>query len=130
MKDVRLLPTSSLLPPAASGKLERCSDYSIIPGISSGCSNRPIMMLIFHLEEIPSDEEESSSQAMQENAGEDEEEDDDEDWDDEALEETALEAFSTPLDCQEVLDEYQLFTDALLGEWLHSWAARPSEQRS
>ncbi|CAJ0960718.1 unnamed protein product [Ranitomeya imitator] len=67
-------------------------------------------------EEIPSDEEESSGQAMQENAGENDEEDDDEDWDDEALEETALEAFSTPLDCHGALDEYQLFTDSLLGE--------------
>ncbi|KAG8534437.1 hypothetical protein GDO81_019537 [Engystomops pustulosus] len=67
-------------------------------------------------EEIPSDEEEAGGPAMQENPDHQDQEDDDEDWDDEALEETALEAFSTPLDCPEALDEYQLFTDALLGE--------------
>lgn len=69
-------------------------------------------------EEIPSDEEEASSlgQAMQENTREDEDDDDDEDWDDEALEETALEGFSTPLDCHDALDEYQFFTDVLLGK--------------
>ncbi|PIO00701.1 hypothetical protein AB205_0038510 [Aquarana catesbeiana] len=82
-------------------------------------------------EEIPSDEEETNSlgQAMQENTREDEEDDDDEDWDDEALEETALEGFSTPLDCHDALDEYQFFTDVLLGiqsrdqAWYHSLTA-------
>ena len=45
--------------------------------------------------------------------GEDEEEDDD-DWDEEVLEETALEGFSTPLDLDSSVDEYQFFTQALL----------------
>eukprot|EP00079_Xenopus_tropicalis_P019568 XP_012809363.1 PREDICTED: importin-8 [Xenopus tropicalis] len=64
-------------------------------------------------EEIASDEEEANGQAMQQNTGEDAEEED-EDWDDEVLEETALEGFSTPLDCEDALDEYQFFTNALL----------------
>ncbi|XP_075439514.1 importin-8-like isoform X2 [Ascaphus truei] len=65
-------------------------------------------------EEIPSDEEEGNGlgQAMQENLGQEEEEEDD--WDDEVLEETALEGFSTPLDSVDALDEYQFFTEALL----------------
>lgn len=45
--------------------------------------------------------------------GEDEEEEDD-DWDEEVLEETALEGFSTPLDLDNSVDEYQFFTQALL----------------
>lgn len=69
-------------------------------------------------EEISSDEEEANvtAQAMQANhgRGEDEEEDDD-DWDEEVLEETALEGFSTPLDLDNSVDEYQFFTQALLG---------------
>ncbi|XP_033019366.1 importin-8 isoform X2 [Lacerta agilis] len=74
-------------------------------------------------EEIASDEEEGNevSQEMQENhtggggdAG-DEDEDDDDDWDDDdALEETALEGFSTPIDLDDGVDEYQFFTQALL----------------
>ncbi|XP_019480508.1 PREDICTED: importin-8 [Hipposideros armiger] len=68
-------------------------------------------------EEISSDEEEVNvtAQAMQSNngRGEDEEEDDD-DWDEEVLEETALEGFSTPLDLDNSVDEYQFFTQALL----------------
>lgn len=68
-------------------------------------------------EEISSDEEEANvtAQAMQPNngRGEDEEEDDD-DWDEEVLEETALEGFSTPLDLDNSVDEYQFFTQALL----------------
>ncbi|XP_034259500.1 importin-8 isoform X1 [Pantherophis guttatus] len=75
-------------------------------------------------EEIPSDEEEvnEANQDMQENhAGgggdtgdDDDDDDDDEDWDDEALEETALEGFSTPIDLEDGVDEYQFFTQALL----------------
>ncbi|XP_012603476.1 importin-8 isoform X1 [Microcebus murinus] len=68
-------------------------------------------------EEIASDEEEMNvnAQAMQSSngRGEDEEEDDD-DWDDEVVEETALEGFSTPLDLDSSVDEYQFFTQALL----------------
>ncbi|KAM5333609.1 importin-8 isoform 1-T1 [Glossophaga mutica] len=68
-------------------------------------------------EEISSDEEEVNvtAQAMQSNngRGEDEEEEDD-DWDEEVLEETALEGFSTPLDLDNSVDEYQFFTQALL----------------
>ncbi|XP_040828162.1 importin-8 isoform X1 [Ochotona curzoniae] len=65
-------------------------------------------------EEISSDEEETnaSTQAMQPSTGRGEDEDEEEeDWDDEVLEETALESFSTPLEC---VDEYQFFTQALL----------------
>ncbi|RMC02997.1 hypothetical protein DUI87_20190 [Hirundo rustica rustica] len=78
-------------------------------------------------EEIPSDEDEANevSQAMQENHGgggggsagggdEEDEDDDDDDWDEDALEETALEGFSTPLDLENGVDEYQFFTQALL----------------
>lgn len=71
-------------------------------------------------EEIQSDEEEANevNQEMQENqAGGDvgdEDDDDDDDWDD-ALEETALEGFSTPIDLEGGVDEYQFFTQALLG---------------
>uniref|UniRef100_A0A667HZB2 Importin 8 n=1 Tax=Lynx canadensis TaxID=61383 RepID=A0A667HZB2_LYNCA len=68
-------------------------------------------------EEISSDEEETNvtAQAMQSNngRGEDEEEEED-DWDEEVLEETALEGFSTPLDLDNSVDEYQIFTQALL----------------
>lgn len=66
------------------------------------------------------------SQVMQENHGgggggggggeeEEEDDDDDDDWDEDALEETALEGFSTPLDLENGVDEYQFFTQALLG---------------
>lgn len=54
-----------------------------------------------------------SAQAMQSQIGRSEEEDDD-DWDEEVLEETALEGFSTPLDLDNSVDEYQFFTQALL----------------
>ncbi|KAM4838756.1 importin-8-like [Urocitellus parryii] len=68
-------------------------------------------------EEISSDEEDTNvaAQAMQANNGRggDEEEEED-DWDEEVLEETALEGFSTPLDLDNNVDEYQFFTQALL----------------
>ncbi|XP_059041868.1 importin-8 isoform X2 [Mustela lutreola] len=68
-------------------------------------------------EEISSDEEETNktAQAMQSNNGRGEEEEEEEDdWDEEVLEETALEGFSTPLDHDNSVDEYQFFTQALL----------------
>ncbi|KAG8438463.1 hypothetical protein GDO86_004870 [Hymenochirus boettgeri] len=76
-------------------------------------------------EDNASDEEDANDlgQTMQENTGEEE---DDEDWDDEVLEETALEGFSTLLDSEDALDEYQFFTEALLSvqsrdpSWYHS----------
>uniref|UniRef100_A0A8D0H6M8 Importin 8 n=1 Tax=Sphenodon punctatus TaxID=8508 RepID=A0A8D0H6M8_SPHPU len=89
-------------------------------------------------DEIPSDEEEAHdiSQEMQENhggggggAGDEGEDEDDDDWDDDALEETALEGFSTPLDLEDGVDEYQFFTQALLtvqsrdAAWYHSLTA-------
>lgn len=52
---------------------------------------------------------------MQSSGGRDQdEEEDDGDWDEEVLEETALEGFSTPLDLDSSVDEYQFFTQALL----------------
>lgn len=72
-------------------------------------------------EEISSDEEETNetAQAMQSNNGRgEEEEEDDDDWDEEVLEETALEGFSTPLDLDNSVDEYQFFTQALLSRSL------------
>nr|XP_004611391.1 unnamed protein product [Sorex araneus] len=69
-------------------------------------------------EEISSDEEETrvSAQAMQSSNGRgDEEEEDDDDWDEEVLEETALESFSTPLDLDGSVDEYQFFTGLWAG---------------
>ncbi|XP_037369985.1 importin-8 isoform X1 [Talpa occidentalis] len=67
-------------------------------------------------EEISSDEEDTNvtPQAMQSNPGRGEEEEQEEDWDEEVLEETALEGFSTPLDLDNSVDEYQFFTQALL----------------
>lgn len=67
-------------------------------------------------EEISSDEEETNAnaQAMQSNTRKGEEEEEDDDWDEEVLEETALEGFSTPLDLDDSVDEYQFFTQALL----------------
>ncbi|XP_027700157.1 importin-8 isoform X3 [Vombatus ursinus] len=90
-------------------------------------------------EEIPSDEEDTNetSQAMHENnegRDEDEEEDDD-DWDEDVLEETALEGFSTPLDVEDSVDEYQFFTQALLNvqqrdaAWYHLLTAPLSEEQ-
>lgn len=66
-------------------------------------------------EEISSEEEETNvtAQAMQPHAGRGEEEEE-EDWDEDVLEETALEGFSTPLDLDSSVDEYQFFTHALL----------------
>lgn len=74
-------------------------------------------------EEIPSDEDEvgekgvalQSSGAPTGNDNEDEDdEDDDEYWDDDALEGTPLEEYSTPLDYDNGEDEYQFFTASLL----------------
>ncbi|XP_068133705.1 importin-8 isoform X2 [Hyperolius riggenbachi] len=82
---------------------------------SRGTSSRNAKTDAEENEEIPSDEEEANSlgQAIQAQTGEDDDDDDD-DWDEEALEETALEGFSTPIDCPGILDEYRYFTDALL----------------
>lgn len=55
-----------------------------------------------------------TAQAMQSHSSRGDE-DEDEDWDEEVLEETALEGFSTPLDLDNSVDEYQFFTQALLG---------------
>lgn len=73
------------------------------------------------LEEIPSDEDdirEAGQQYLdmleQHQVEEDEEDDDDDEWDEDGLEETALEGFSTPLDEDNYVDEYQIFTSALL----------------
>lgn len=56
---------------------------------------------------------------MQSSGGRDQdEEEDDGDWDEEVLEETALEGFSTPLDLDSSVDEYQFFTQALLSKSL------------
>ncbi|XP_066524159.1 importin-8 isoform X2 [Hoplias malabaricus] len=76
-------------------------------------------------EEIPSDEDEvggkrSSMQpasASSNNDNEDDDDDDDEDddyWDEEGLEGTALEEYSTPLDYDNGEDEYQFFSASLL----------------
>ncbi|XP_004700059.1 importin-8 [Echinops telfairi] len=68
-------------------------------------------------EEISSDEEETNvtAQAMQSTNGRgDNEEEEEDDWDEEVLEETALEGFSTPLDLDNSVDEYQFFAQALL----------------
>lgn len=72
-------------------------------------------------EEIPSDEDdirEAGQQYLdmleQHQVEEDEEDDDDDEWDEDGLEETALEGFSTPLDEDNYVDEYQIFTSALL----------------
>ncbi|XP_053574782.1 importin-8 [Bombina bombina] len=88
-------------------------------------------------EEIPSDEEEANGlgQSMQESAGGDEDQDEDEDWDDEVLEETALEAFTTPLDSEDSFDEYQFFAQALLSvqsrdpSWYQSLTAQLSNDQ-
>lgn len=49
------------------------------------------------------------------NSGDARGDNDDDDWDNDALEETALEGFNTPIDREGGLDEYQFFTQALLG---------------
>ena len=78
-------------------------------------------------EEIPSEEDEvkESRNAMQEapstpsgqgDEDDDDDDDDDEDyWDEEGLDGTPLEEYSTPLDYDNGEDEYQFFTAALLG---------------
>ncbi|XP_073693808.1 importin-8 [Garra rufa] len=74
-------------------------------------------------EEIPSDEDEvgqkgvalQSSCVPTGNDHEDEDDDDDDEyWDDEGLEGTPLEEYSTPLDYDNGEDEYQFFTASLL----------------
>lgn len=76
-----------------------------------------------HNEEIPSDEDEvnENHNAMQQQssmptgqAGEDDDEDEDDYWDDDGLEGTPLEEYSTPLDYDNGEDEYRFFTSALL----------------
>lgn len=81
-------------------------------------------MIIVFLEEIPSDEDEVAekcsrmqpSSAPRGNGNEDEEddEDDEEYWDEEGVEGTALEEYSTPLDYDNGEDEYQFFSASLL----------------
>uniref|UniRef100_A0A8C4ZVN5 Importin N-terminal domain-containing protein n=1 Tax=Gadus morhua TaxID=8049 RepID=A0A8C4ZVN5_GADMO len=63
-------------------------------------------------EEIPSDEDE----VTESRGGEDDDDDEDEDdyWDEEGLEGTPLEEYSTPLDYDNGEDEYTFFTAALL----------------
>ncbi|XP_051818743.1 importin-8 isoform X2 [Antechinus flavipes] len=88
-------------------------------------------------EEIPSDEEDSNetSQTMHENNGGGDEDEEDDDWDEDVLEETALEGFSTPLDLEDSVDEYQFFTQALLNvqqrdaSWYHLLTAPLSEEQ-
>uniref|UniRef100_A0A1A8C946 Importin 8 n=1 Tax=Nothobranchius kadleci TaxID=1051664 RepID=A0A1A8C946_NOTKA len=72
-------------------------------------------------EEIPSDEDEvNESQSLQQQPnmaagqGANEEEDDDDYWDEDCIEGTPLEEYSTPLDYDNGEDEYQFFTAALL----------------
>lgn len=108
-------------------RFTNCSSFvsHCFPILSNLCFTKHI---IASAEEIPSDEEETNevSQAMQENHGgggggeEEDEDDDDDDWDEDALEETALEGFSTPLDLENGVDEYQFFTQALLGMCLQA----------
>uniref|UniRef100_A0A8C5MQS0 Importin 8 n=1 Tax=Leptobrachium leishanense TaxID=445787 RepID=A0A8C5MQS0_9ANUR len=67
-------------------------------------------------DEIATDDEDTncSGQSMQDGITEDEQEEDD-DWDeDDVLGETSLEGFTTTLDCDDAVDEYQFFTEALL----------------
>lgn len=74
-------------------------------------------------EEIPSDEDEAGeksssmqpSSAPSGNGNDDEDDEDDEDyWDEDGLEGTALEEYSTPLDYDNGEDEYQFFSASLL----------------
>uniref|UniRef100_A0A7N8Y4D0 Importin 8 n=1 Tax=Mastacembelus armatus TaxID=205130 RepID=A0A7N8Y4D0_9TELE len=74
-------------------------------------------------EEIPSDEDEVNENhntarqqsGMSTGSGcEDNDEDDDDYWDDDGFEGTPLEEYSTPLDYDNGVDEYQFFTTALL----------------
>ncbi len=102
--------TTSLSP--SSSPLWKCSALSL--GIPHVCFP----------EEISSDEDDElgqkgvalqSSGAPTGNNNEDEDdEDDDEYWDDEGLEGTPLEEYSTPLDYDNGEDEYQFFTASLL----------------
>ncbi|XP_021492115.1 importin-8 isoform X4 [Meriones unguiculatus] len=94
-------------------------------GLKQVCATRQLLNRAGHAkaekvdveenEEISSEEEETnlSAQAMQSQTDRGEE-DEDADWDEEVLEETALEGFSTPLDLDDSVDEYQFFTEALL----------------
>ncbi|XP_030629161.1 importin-8 isoform X2 [Chanos chanos] len=94
-------------------------------------------------EEIPSDEDEvnenrniiqSSSTPTDHDEG-DEDDDDDDYWDEEALDGTPLEEYSTPLDYDNGEDEYQFFTSALLRvqssdtAWYQSLTAPLSEEQ-
>ncbi|XP_067907109.1 importin-8 isoform X1 [Heterodontus francisci] len=71
-------------------------------------------------EEIPSDEDDIREagqqylEMLEQHQVQEDEDDDDDDWDEDGLEETALEGFSTPLDEDNSVDEYQIFTSALL----------------
>ncbi|XP_062851040.1 importin-8 isoform X1 [Trichomycterus rosablanca] len=75
-------------------------------------------------EEIPSDEDEvaeksfsmqpSSAPSGNGNEDEDDDDDDEEYWDEEGVEGTALEEYSTPLDYDNGEDEYQFFSASLL----------------
>uniref|UniRef100_A0A4W3GXB4 Importin 8 n=1 Tax=Callorhinchus milii TaxID=7868 RepID=A0A4W3GXB4_CALMI len=70
--------------------------------------------------EIPSDEDDVKEagqqylEMLEQHQAEEEDEEEDDDWDEDGLEETALEGFSTPLDEDNSVDEYQIFTLALL----------------
>ncbi|KAI2665508.1 Importin-8 [Labeo rohita] len=93
---------------------------------------------IYASREIPSDEDEvgqkgvalQSSGAPTGNDNEDEDEDDDDDeyWDDEGLDGTPLEEYSTPLDYDNGEDEYQFFTASLL-RWYQSLTSPLSEDQ-
>uniref|UniRef100_A0AAY4B720 Importin N-terminal domain-containing protein n=1 Tax=Denticeps clupeoides TaxID=299321 RepID=A0AAY4B720_9TELE len=73
-------------------------------------------------EEIPSDEDEvnesrnsmQQSSSVQSGRGDEDEEDEDDYWDEEGLEGTPLEEYSTPVDYDNGENEYQFFTAALL----------------
>lgn len=83
----------------------------------------------FSAEEIPSDEDEAGERSSSKqpasvpsdngNDDEDGEDDGDDDdyWDEDGLEGTALEEYSTPLDYDNGEDEYQFFSACLLRTW-------------
>lgn len=92
-------------------------------------NNLLLFFLLFNslAEEIPSDEDEvnenrsamqlQSSMAPSQGGDDEDDDDDDEDyWDDDGLEGTPLEEYSTPLDYDNGEDEYHFFTSALLRE--------------
>lgn len=84
-------------------------------------------VFFFFPEEIPSDEDEAGekscsmqpSSAPRGNGNDDEDEDDDDEdyWDEDGLEGTALEEYSTPLDYDNGEDEYQFFSASVLRTW-------------